>query len=52
MLVCCGVTNVAETLVIAQSIWLVLVEKKNCGYTTLLVINRSTSLHFVPLPLA
>ncbi len=52
MLVCRGVTNVAETLVIAQSFWLVLVEKKNCGYTALLTINRSTSLHFMPLPLA
>ncbi len=52
MLLCCGVANVAETLVIAQSFWLILVGKKNCGYTALLVINRRTSLHFMPLPLA
>jgi hypothetical protein len=47
MLVCRGVTNVAETLVIAQSFWLVFAGKKKH-----LVINRSTSLHFMPLPIA
>ncbi len=52
MLLCCGVTYDAETLVIAQSFWFVLAEKKNCGYSALVVINRSTSLHFMPLPLA
>jgi len=52
MLRCCGVADIAEKLVIAQSFWLVLVGKENCGYTALLVINRSTSLHFMPLPLA
>ncbi len=37
MLLCCGVTNVAETLVIAQSFWLVLVEKKIVGILEKLV---------------
>jgi len=31
MLLCCGVTKVAETLVIAQSVWPVLAGKKTAG---------------------
>jgi len=38
MLLCSGVADIAKTLAIAQSFWLVLAGKKNCGYTALLVI--------------
>jgi hypothetical protein len=31
MLICCGVADIAETLVIAQSFWIVFAENKNCG---------------------